>query len=194
MTEEYVEESVAATEAAQKVVEAYAQAAMAHGVMKTKLSYSVLAPDGDVLITKAMAHGVMKTKLGYSVLAPDGDVLITKAMARAVMKTKVSYSVLAPDGGGSSDIASSISKYAIESNADVMVVGCRGLGAVSRSVMSVLGLGSVSDYLVHNGPCPLVVVKSNPSATARTLTDPLGNEGSLLIRVDEDEGEETMKE
>ncbi|GJP37796.1 hypothetical protein CLOM_g22205 [Closterium sp. NIES-68] len=38
--------------------------------------------------------------------------------------------------------------------ADLIVVGSRGLGAVSR-----LFLGSVSDYLVHHAACPIVVVR-----------------------------------
>eukprot|EP00126_Sphaerothecum_destruens_P001228 Sdes_comp13585_c0_seq1m3247 len=39
---------------------------------------------------------------------------------------------------------------------DMLVVGCRGRGAVKRAL-----LGSVSDYLVHHSACPVVVVRSN---------------------------------
>lgn len=43
---------------------------------------------------------------------------------------------------------------ATELDADVLVVGSRGLGA-----MSGLMLGSVSDYCIRNAPCPVVVVR-----------------------------------
>jgi nucleotide-binding universal stress UspA family protein len=38
--------------------------------------------------------------------------------------------------------------------ADVIVVGCRGHGAVKRLVS-----GSVSTWLVHNAPCAVLVVR-----------------------------------
>ncbi|AFY73927.1 universal stress protein UspA-like protein [Synechococcus sp. PCC 7502] len=37
---------------------------------------------------------------------------------------------------------------------DVLVVGSRGLGSMER-----LMLGSVSDYVVHHAPCPVLVVR-----------------------------------
>jgi nucleotide-binding universal stress UspA family protein len=39
--------------------------------------------------------------------------------------------------------------------ADVVVVGSRGLGAIRRAL-----LGSVSTYVVHNAPCPVLVVRA----------------------------------
>jgi nucleotide-binding universal stress UspA family protein len=43
-------------------------------------------------------------------------------------------------------------RLAVELPADVMVVGTRGLGGLRRAV-----LGSVSDHVVRNAPCPVVV-------------------------------------
>ena len=43
---------------------------------------------------------------------------------------------------------------AAEKDADLVIVGARGLGAVGRLV-----LGSVSDRVVHHAPCPVIVVK-----------------------------------
>jgi len=37
---------------------------------------------------------------------------------------------------------------------DILVIGSRGLGSVER-----LMLGSISDYVVHHAPCPVLVVR-----------------------------------
>jgi nucleotide-binding universal stress UspA family protein len=39
--------------------------------------------------------------------------------------------------------------------ADVVVVGSRGRGVIKRAL-----LGSVSSYVVHNAPCPVLVVRA----------------------------------
>ncbi|KAJ3176986.1 hypothetical protein HDU87_004701 [Geranomyces variabilis] len=41
-----------------------------------------------------------------------------------------------------------------EINADMLVLGSRGMGTIKRAL-----LGSVSDHCVHNSPCPVVVVR-----------------------------------
>lgn len=44
---------------------------------------------------------------------------------------------------------------ASELSADVVVVGSRGHGVFKRAL-----LGSVSSYVVHNAPCPVLVIRS----------------------------------
>jgi len=44
---------------------------------------------------------------------------------------------------------------ALDLGADVVVVGSRGRGAIRRAL-----LGSVSTYVVHNAPCPVLVVRA----------------------------------
>ena len=61
--------------------------------------------------------------------------------------------------GGASGVASSLVEYANRIEANVAVLGSRGGGALERSLRSVVGLGSVSDYAVHNMHCPLLIVR-----------------------------------
>jgi len=48
----------------------------------------------------------------------------------------------------------SITDYAEQNAYDIIVMGSRGLGAISGLVM-----GSVSTYVVHHAKCPVLVVK-----------------------------------
>jgi nucleotide-binding universal stress UspA family protein len=50
--------------------------------------------------------------------------------------------------------------------ADIMVVGSRGRGAIRRVL-----LGSVSTYLVHNAPCPVLVVRAGSSTDHQSGAD-----------------------
>lgn len=42
---------------------------------------------------------------------------------------------------------------------DLVVLGSRDLGAAKRVLLPLVGLGSVSDYLVHKLHCAVAVVK-----------------------------------
>eukprot|EP00887_Chlorella_sp_A99_P000632 scaffold5.g632.t1 len=73
-------------------------------------------------------------------------------------KSRIFFKALYPEGGAS-DVGESIVHYAKANKVDLLVVGARGMGAIKRAVMSFVGLGSVSDYCVHNSACPVVIVK-----------------------------------
>ncbi len=45
-------------------------------------------------------------------------------------------------------------QVAAQEHPDILAIGSRGLGSVER-----LMLGSVSDYVVHHAPCPVLVVR-----------------------------------
>jgi nucleotide-binding universal stress UspA family protein len=51
-------------------------------------------------------------------------------------------------------------RFASHTSASAIVVGTRGRGGFKRTV-----LGSVSDYVVHNAPCPVVVVGNSEDGT-----------------------------
>lgn len=48
-----------------------------------------------------------------------------------------------------------ICRFAADAHADVVVVGSRGQGELRRAL-----LGSTSSYVVHNAPCPVLVVRA----------------------------------
>lgn len=45
-------------------------------------------------------------------------------------------------------------EFCVEKGYDLIVIGSRGLGAIKGLV-----LGSVSNYVVHRAPCPVMVIK-----------------------------------
>ena len=50
-----------------------------------------------------------------------------------------------------------ITQYASEINADLVVIGMRGVTAASRIVSAVIG--SVTEYVMRSSPCPTLVVR-----------------------------------
>ena len=52
-------------------------------------------------------------------------------------------------------------------DADVVVVGSRGRGAIRRAL-----LGSVSTYVVHNAPCPVLVVRAGTADERQSASEP----------------------
>ncbi|EFN52034.1 hypothetical protein CHLNCDRAFT_54617, partial [Chlorella variabilis] len=45
-----------------------------------------------------------------------------------------------------------------------LVMGSRGLGLSKKAIMGLLGVGSVSDYVLRNAPCNVVLFKDKPAA------------------------------
>ena len=56
--------------------------------------------------------------------------------------------------------------YAHSKGADMVVAGSRGIGSMTGSMMRLVGLGSVSDYLAHNLECAALLVKIPRTAAA----------------------------
>mmetsp|Transcript_21158 Transcript_21158/g.31536 ORF Transcript_21158/g.31536 Transcript_21158/m.31536 type:complete len:183 (-) Transcript_21158:161-709(-) len=62
------------------------------------------------------------------------------------------------NGSPTTTIKNAILDYTEKFTPDMLVCGSRGMGAMGR-----MFLGSVSDYLMHNCKCTVVVVKSPPA-------------------------------
>ena len=96
-----------------------------------------------------------------------------KALAANVVPREHLHAHVLPAAGGASGVAASISEFvkarhggdATGGGVALVVVGTRGMGAAKSLVMGALGLGSVSDYVLHNSPAPVAVVPA-PSAAA----------------------------
>lgn len=94
------------------------------------------------------------------------------------------YKGLLPEGGASG-FGEAICHYVKHNHANLLVMGNRGQGdferwglfttpwvddyffwlgtdfvSTCRAMSAVVGLGSVSDYAVHNAPCPVMVFKN----------------------------------
>ena len=54
-------------------------------------------------------------------------------------------------------VGPSLAERAKQEHVDAIVCGSRGLGAVQRGLLGLLGLGSQSSYLVTHAPCPVMV-------------------------------------
>jgi nucleotide-binding universal stress UspA family protein len=122
--------------------------------------------DGYVLVTVADApdpevlSGSGHT--GASMSAEEFDLAVGRAhdSARAILaetETRLGVDVEVRVVGG--EPAAAICTLAGELGARAIVIGTRGRGGLSRAL-----LGSVSDYVVRNAPCSVVVTRSRPTS------------------------------
>ena len=98
---------------------------------------------------------------GLGLLCHESD---CSARLRTLLTPRLrSWCVLSAAGlasqGGASDVGESIVQYTHSVRADVAVLGCRGLGAMKRTLMNLIGMGSVSDYCLRHAKCPVLIMK-----------------------------------
>lgn len=70
--------------------------------------------------------------------------------------------------GTSSDHGREICEFAAENNADVLVLGSRGWGSFRRSIMSVFGLGSVSNFVVNHATVPNIMIHKHRGSITKS--------------------------
>lgn len=86
-----------------------------------------------------------------------------------------------PAAGGASGLAESINSFATDLKADLVVLSSRGMGAVKSTLMSLVGLGSVSGYCLHHCKTAVAIVRGRPVDAA-----PKGLR-KVLVSVDDSE-------
>jgi nucleotide-binding universal stress UspA family protein len=112
---------------------------------------TVVETSDPTLVTgSGMAGGVMSADeldaLDESRLA-EGEATLDAATA-ALARTDAESLVVRGDAGAA------LCDLARERDASAIVMGSRGLGGIKRAL-----LGSVSDYVVRNAPCPVVITR-----------------------------------
>jgi nucleotide-binding universal stress UspA family protein len=80
----------------------------------------------------------------------------------------VRQQVLEGDGAGGSSVGACIVNYCARERVDHLVLGSRGLGALRRALYAAVGLGSVSDYVLHHSPCPVSIVPHVDEAASKS--------------------------
>jgi nucleotide-binding universal stress UspA family protein len=106
--------------------------------------------DATLVTGSGMAGGVMSAEeldeLDAARLA-DGEAVLGAAVA-ALGRTDADSVVMRGDAGAA------LCDLARERAASAIVMGSRGRGGIKRAL-----LGSVSDYVVRNAPCPVIITR-----------------------------------
>jgi nucleotide-binding universal stress UspA family protein len=109
----------------------------------------VEAADPTLLTGTGTAGGTMSPEAFDELerqLADDGDGIVSDAAAQVARDDVETRVVRGEPGATLCDLASDL-------GASALVLGSRGRGGLKRAL-----LGSVSDYVVRNAPCPVVVI------------------------------------
>ena len=56
-------------------------------------------------------------------------------------------------------VGENICEYLKEHHSDEAILGQRPIGSFKKTMMAMVGKGSVSNYVVHHAPCSVVVVR-----------------------------------
>jgi len=87
--------------------------------------------------------------------------------AAKVLKRRDAHKHMLPPAGGASGVAESIVSWAKAHQVDLLVVGSRGMGATKSTLMSLVGLGSVSNYCLHHLESTAVCVVQGKEAVIK---------------------------
>lgn len=85
-------------------------------------------------------------------------------LAPGLQPVALRLKVLEGDGAGGSSVGACLVAYCQRERVDHLVLGSRGLGAFRRALYAAVGLGSVSDFVLHHSPCPVSVAPHRDEA------------------------------
>ena len=102
------------------------------------------------VVDKSHSISFLDKKEYLSMVRKFGDKVIKKSLALAV-QNGVDAKHLIKEG----NVAEEISKIAKKDNTNLIVIGSRGLGKTLR-----MFLGSISNKLVNNSPCSVLIIKN----------------------------------
>lgn len=74
---------------------------------------------------------------------------LLESFSSSIAESQITTDVLTA-AGGASGVAESIVALTKRLSPDIVVVGSRGMGSVKKAMAGLIGLGSVSDYLLHH--------------------------------------------
>eukprot|EP01023_Acetabularia_acetabulum_P068083 TRINITY_DN9549_c0_g1_i1.p2 TRINITY_DN9549_c0_g1~~TRINITY_DN9549_c0_g1_i1.p2 ORF type:complete len:353 (-),score=20.46 TRINITY_DN9549_c0_g1_i1:1428-2486(-) len=93
------------------------------------------------------------------------------AHMNGISNKQIYIQVLNMSSQGSNQIGESICQYVKSNCVDLIVLGARNMSSLQRSVLKIVGLGSVSDYCVQNLICPVLVYKSQRDVITIDIED-----------------------
>lgn len=101
------------------------------------------------VVEKSLPLNILDRKEYLKILQKFGKRTLEKAN-NVLLKKEITAKTLLKEG----NIVAEIEKVAKKENCDLIIVGSKGLGSVTR-----LLLGSVSNKLAHSSPCSVLIVK-----------------------------------
>ena len=104
------------------------------------------------------------------------------AKIRGVRSVSVDVLPCNPAGG----VAETIVEYCDMKRADLVVVGSRGAGSLRRSMLSLVGLGSVSEHLARHLTSAALMIVKRPPVVSTTAGATHGND-SEMQKLEEEE-------
>ncbi|KAI7837136.1 hypothetical protein COHA_009014 [Chlorella ohadii] len=87
-----------------------------------------------------------------------------KVVAQGVAPEAVATDTLVAVANSAADTGREITTHADACGCESLVMGSRGLGLSKKALMTMLGVGSVSDYVLKHAPCNVVLYKDKPTA------------------------------
>ncbi|MGE5620818.1 MAG: universal stress protein [Sphingomonadaceae bacterium] len=158
MAKSRIDKVLVAVDGSAESLEAAKYAAELVRALNPKVAVMHVVPNPDIPVSAS--------PVGTSTLGPDDEVAIERALwdgAQAILDRNMEpfrqAGVQVEGVMASGDPAREIVDFARKGRYDLLVVGSRGEGAVERAL-----LGSTSDAVVRESPCPVLVVRRGARA------------------------------